>query len=234
MDAGLIVGACALGLAGLPHCAAMCAAPCAAACAGAPAGTGARSLTFQVTRLLSYAGAGALAAGSVGALEGLSQWSPALRPLWALFHAMVLALGLWLLWQGRQPVWMGRLGHRTAPVPAPALHTGWQRLQGPVRAGTAGALWVAWPCGLLQSALLIASLSNSPATGAAAMAGFALCSSAGLMVGPWLWVRVRGGALGASAEKGLVRLAGGLLIGGSGFALISGVWHQVAAFCGWA
>lgn len=222
-----------MGLAGLPHCAAMCAAPCAAACGGAPAEAGVRALAFQMTRVLGYAGAGALAAGSVGALTSLSQWSPALRPIWALFHALVLVLGIWLVWQGRQPAWMGGLGRRTTPDSASVLPAGWRRLQGPARAGAAGALWVAWPCGLLQSALLVASLANSPAVGAAAMAGFALCSSAGLMAGPWLWARVRGGALSVSAEKHLVRLAGVLLIGGSGFALISGVWHQVAAFCGW-
>jgi sulfite exporter TauE/SafE len=234
MDAGLIVGACALGLAGLPHCAAMCAAPCAAACVGAPSEAAVRQMSFQVARMAGYAASGALAAASVGALASLSQWSPALRPLWALFHALLLVLGVWLVWQGRQPAWMGRLGRRAEAVAVPALPTGWQRVQGPVRAGAAGALWVAWPCGLLQSALLVASLANSPATGAAAMAGFALCSSAGLVAGPWLWARVRGGGQIATAERNLVRLAGSLLVLGSGFALVSGVWHQVAAFCGWA
>lgn len=229
----IIASASALGLAGLPHCAAMCAAPCAAACGGAPADFRARAWAFQGARLLGYAAAGAVAASSVGALAGLSQWSPALRPLWALFHALVLSLGLWFLWQGRQPAWMGRWGRSPASVVA-AAPQGWQRIQGPARAAAAGAAWVAWPCGLLQSALLVASLANSAAGGALAMAGFAAASSAGLVAGPWIWARLRRGGLAGWSEAVLVRTSGALLVAGSGFALVQGVWHQVAAFCGWA
>jgi sulfite exporter TauE/SafE len=211
----------------------MCAAPCAAACGGAPGDYRTRALAFQLARVAGYACAGAVAAGSVGALASLSQWSPALRPLWALFHAAVLSLGLWFVWQGRQPAWMSQLGR--APVPAPALTPqGWQRMQGPLRAAAAGAAWVAWPCGLLQSALLVAALANTPAGGALAMAGFALASSAGLMAGPWLWARLQGGGLAGLSEGGLIRVSGLLLVLGSGFALGRGVWHQVAAYCGWA
>jgi hypothetical protein len=229
----LIASASALGLAGLPHCAAMCAAPCAAACGGASADFRTRTLAFQLARLAGYATAGAVAAGSVGALASLSQWSPALRPVWALFHALVLALGLWFVWTGRQPAWMGQWGRVPAAVPA-SVPQGWQRVQGPARAAAAGAAWVAWPCGLLQSALLVASLANSAAGGALAMSGFALASSAGLVSGPWLWARLRRGGRGAWSEAALIRASGLLLVLGSGFALVSGVWHQVAAYCGWA
>jgi uncharacterized protein len=229
----LIASAAALGLAGLPHCAAMCAAPCAAACGGAPAEFRTRAMAFQVARLAGYATAGAVAAGSVGALAALSQWSPALRPVWALFHSLVLALGLWFVWAGRQPAWMGQWGRTPMPVQAPAP-AGWQQMRGPARAATAGALWVAWPCGLLQSALLVASLANTAAGGALAMAGFGLASSAGLMSGPWLWARLRGGSAGKWSESALIRASGVLLVLGSGFALVRGVWHQIAAFCGWA
>lgn len=233
----LIASAGALGLAGLPHCAAMCAAPCAAACGGAPADLRGRALAFQLARLLGYAAAGAVAASSVGALAALSQWSPALRPVWALFHALVLALGLWFLWQGRQPAWMGQLGRvpqsQTVTVAA-AAPGGWQRMQGPMRAAAAGAAWVAWPCGLLQSALLVASLANTALGGAAAMAVFALASSGGLLAGPWLWARLRRGGRGGWSEAALIRVSGLLLVLGSGFALGRGVWHQIAAYCGWA
>jgi len=229
----LIASAGALGLAGLPHCAAMCAAPCAAACGGAPAEMRGRALAFQSARLLGYTAAGAVAASSVGALAALSQWSPALRPAWALFHALVLALGLWFVWQGRQPAWMGQLGRLPQQASA-ASPVGWQRVQGPARAAAAGAAWVAWPCGLLQSALLVASLASTAVGGALAMAAFALASSAGLQAGPWLWARLRKGGLGAWSEGVLVRVSGLLLVLGSGFALGRGVWHQVAAYCGWA
>lgn len=229
----LIASASALGLAGLPHCAAMCAAPCAAACGGAPGEFRARAWVFQVARLVGYAAAGAMAAGSVGALASLSQWSPALRPVWALFHALVLVLGVWFIWQGRQPAWMSNLGRMPA-APTPSLPQGWQRVQGPARAAAVGAVWVAWPCGLLQSALLVASLANTAVGGALAMAGFALASSAGLVAGPWLWARLRSGGPSRWSERALIRVSGVLLVAGSAFALGRGVWHQVAAYCGWA
>lgn len=233
MDALLIASASALGLAGLPHCAAMCAAPCAAACGGAPADFRVRAWAFQLARLAGYAAAGAVAASSVGALASVSQWSPALRPVWALFHALMLVLGVWFIWQGRQPAWMSNLG-RTPAAATGALPQGWQRVQGPARAAAAGAAWVAWPCGLLQSALLVASLANTAVGGALAMGGFALTSSAGLMAGPWLWARLRGGGSTGWSESALMRVSGALLVAGSGFALGRGVWHQVAAYCGWA
>lgn len=232
MDTLLLASACGLGLAGLPHCAAMCAAPCAAVCGGAPQGLVARSLVFQLARMASYGTAGALAAASVGALASLSQWSPAVRPLWALFHAAVLSLGLWFVWQGRQPDWMGRLAPGSAPRAVTGM--GWQALRGPLRSAGAGAAWVVWPCGLLQSALLMASLANTPMGGAVVMLGFALSSSAGLLAGPWLWAQIRRGRLAGLSEAGLIRASGVLLVAGSGFALINGVWHQLAAFCGWA
>lgn len=227
MDAALIASAALLGLAGTPHCAAMCAAPCAAVC-----GPGrSAAVSFQLARLASYAAAGAVVAGSVGALATLSQLSPALRPLWVVLHALILCLGMWMLLQGRQPTWIGAMGR--VPAPAAPASGGWQTVKGPVRAAAAGSLWAALPCGLLQSALLVASLADSALAGAAAMAAFALASSAGLIVGPWAWQRLRQGSARAALERALVRMAGALLVAGSGFALGHGVWHQVAAYCGW-
>ena len=239
MDAALITSAALLGLAGTPHCAAMCAAPCAAV-----AGPRGVSLwAFLLARTAAYAAAGAVAAGSVGALAGWSQWSPALRPLWAAVHLGIALLGLWMLWQGRQPGWMSAIG-RTGRTPAAAAPLRWQPVRGPLRAAAAGGLWVALPCGLLQSALLVASLAGSAGGGAVAMAGFALASSAGLVAAPWVWRRLQRASGTAHthahahahwhAGTALVRVAGALLVLGSGFALGQGVWHQVAVFCGLA
>ena len=133
MEFALLFSAMALGLAGIPHCAAMCAAPCAALTGRGVGGPAAWA--FHGARLVSYALAGAIAAASVGALAGLAQWSPMIRPLWTLLHAAALTLGLWLLWHGRQPVWLESLGRGSARAAVPAQ--GWQRVQGPVRAGIA-------------------------------------------------------------------------------------------------
>lgn len=253
MDAALIGSAMLLGLAGTPHCAAMCGGPAAAVCAH----SGRRGqLAFHAGRVLGYALVGGVAAASVSSLALLAQWSPALRPLWAVLHTLLLALGGWMLVTGRQPAWMGSVGRvpaatqaplagaaaAAAPAGASAAGGTWVPVSGPgaVPSGSAwkpaaaGALWVAWPCGLLQSALLVASLTGSPLSGAGAMAGFALASSGGLLLAPWLWSQVRRSGRGPALERGLVRLAGALLVASALFALGAGVWHQVAAFCGLA
>jgi len=227
MEFALLLSALALALAGVPHCAAMCAAPCAAVTGRQLRGP--VPWVFHGARLLSYTLAGAVAAGSVAALAALAQWSPMLRPLWTLLHAGAFTLGLWLLWQGRQPVWLESIGRGSVRAAGPAA--GWQRLQGPVKAGVAGSLWVAWPCGLLQSALLLAALANSPAGGALVMAGFAAVTAAGLVVGPGLWAWFGGGTLTARGTAWAVRLSGAMLAAAAGFALTHGVWHDVAAWC---
>ncbi len=236
MEIPLIVSATLLGLAGAPHCTAMCAAPCAAAVGQ---GGWRANLGFHLGRLAGYAAVGGLAAASVATLAGWSELSPALRPLWVMLQAAALSLGLWLLVKGRQPAWMAAFG-RTPPAP-PVPHSsavpgapGWQTVKGPARAAVAGSLWVAWPCGLLQSALLVAAMGSSAATGALAMAGFALASAPGLLVGPWLARRMLGGAQAPARERLAVRAAGAMLVAFSGWALLHGVWHEVAAFCGLA
>jgi sulfite exporter TauE/SafE len=221
----LIASATLLGLAGAPHCTAMCAAPCAAAVGQ---GGWRANLGFHLARLAGYSVVGGIAAASVSTLAGWSQFTPALRPLWVMLHAGALALGLWLLLKARQPAWMSSIG-RAPPAPA---GPGWQAVRGPLRATALGSLWVAWPCGLLQSALLVASMGSSATTGAVAMAGFAVASAPGLIVGPWIARRLMRGTDGAARERFATRAAGAMIVAFSGWALLHGVWDEVAAFCG--
>lgn len=264
MEATIFASAVLLGLAGAPHCTAMCAGPCAAlvgrangasaanaANAAGAAGAAAAmrpSIAFHAARIAGYAAAGAAVAGGLATMGALAQAAPVLRPLWVLVHAALLALGLCLLWQGRQPALLASFGRRAQPVPAaprpPALAAatavaGWAPMAAPaprsgsrrsLQAGAAGALWFAWPCGLLQSALLVAALSNSAAGGALAMAGFAIASSAGLVLAPLLWRRL-GRAGSGRAERWGLRGAGLLMATLSGWALTQGLWHRVAEFC---
>ncbi len=225
MDLALIVSASLLGLAGAPHCTAMCSAPCAAAVGR---GDAASTAAFHLARVAGYAAGGAIAASSVAALAAWSQLSPGVRPLWVLVHMAALALGLWLLLKGRQPGWLATLG-RVPPL-APAA-PGWQRMQGPARAAAAGGLWVAWPCGLLHSALLVAAMANSGAAGAAARMGFAVASSPGLLLGPWAWRHLLQGGDAAVRQRQATRAGGLLLVAASAWALGHGVWEQVAAIC---
>ncbi|MFZ4651136.1 MAG: sulfite exporter TauE/SafE family protein [Rubrivivax sp.] len=254
MDLALIASCAMLGLAGTPHCAAMCGAPCAALAtrrsavpAGIPAAAvpsrglaaGSESgltaslpgLAFHAARAAGYALAGGLAAAGVGAVAWLAAAAPMLRPFWVLLHVAALSVGLWMAATGRQPAWVTRLGHR------PVRTGAWQPLRGPGRvavAGATGALWVGWPCGLLQSALVVAALCNSATAGATAMLGFALASAPGLLAGPWIFRQL--GAAGAGAQARVVswavRLAGAALAAGAVFALNRDWWGRLLAYCG--
>ena len=226
MDGVLIVSCVLMGLAGTPHCAAMCGSACAAAtCGGSGRAARAASLAFHGARAASYAAAGALASAGVAAAGLASPAGPALRPFWVLLHCAALVLGLWMALTARQPAWMMRLGPSRPGAPAPA--GGWQPMAVRGRgwaAGSAGALWAAWPCGMLQSAVVVAALCSNPAFGALAMGGFALASMPALLLTPWVlaWLG-RAGAARAARADALVRLA----IRGSGLALAAGALHAL-------
>ena len=238
MDLALIASALLLGLAGSPHCAVMCGAPCAALLgAGRGGDASARTLAFHAARVGGYALAGAVAAAGVGVLALAGTAAPLVRPLWTLLHMAAFALGLWLLITARQPAFMTRLGRQrqTAPALAEAAGTGgaatagWQVMSSPWTAAAAGSAWVAWPCGLLQSALVVAALTHTPQAGATAMAGFALASAGGLQAAPWIARRLS--TWGDAAAAWAVRLAGLALAAGSGWAFGHDLWGRVVAYC---
>jgi sulfite exporter TauE/SafE len=222
MQSTLALTAVLMGLAGGPHCVAMC----GAACAGLAQAAGPRqrySLTaFQIGRLVGYSLVGALAAGSMQGLGWLTTQSAAIRPLWSLLHVAAMALGLLLMWQARQPVWLDQAGRRL-----------WQRVRafndrhGRSAPWIVGILWSLMPCGLLYSALMVAALTSSPAEGATTMALFALGSSVSLWAGPWLWLRLQ--TLGDGAWG--MRLAGAALFAVSAWGLWMGLVHQQAPWC---
>lgn len=232
LDAALAASALLMGLAGTPHCLAMCAPACGALARGCGGARPARALALlQATRLVSYAAAGAAVAAGVA---GLAEWAPTvawLRPLWLMLHLAALAVGLAMLWSARQPAWLGALGRTGLQVVAlPANGRAGARRVGLGHAGLAGLLWAAWPCGLLQSALLVAALASGPAGGAGVMALFALGSGVGLAAGPMLWSRlVRGDA--ARWHAASVRVAGAMLAAASAWALAGGSHASQALFC---
>ncbi|MGY4829048.1 sulfite exporter TauE/SafE family protein [Sphaerotilaceae bacterium SBD11-9] len=229
MDGALVLSGLLMGAAGAPHCAAMCGAASSAMLGRCGGGQGASGAAFHVGRVASYAAVGALAASSVALLRLLGESAPALRPIWTLLHVAALALGLWLLVTGRQPAWMS---NRTRALSPELAREGWQRVAGPVRAGALGLAWVAWPCGLLQSAVVVATLASNALSGALVMAAFAVASSSGLWAANALWRRSAGGqALGVLTSTWVLRFSGACLAVASGWALGSGLWHRVAAFC---
>ena len=222
MQTSMAMTALVMGVVGGPHCVAMCGAACAGI-SRAAGQQGARALwTFQVSRMLGYALMGAFAAGSVQGLAWLGTNTSVIRPVWTMFHVAALLLGLALVLRARQPAWIDDLAQGVWRRVRPVL----VRLgaKAPVVLGVA---WALMPCGLLYSALLMASLSASALDGALIMALFALGTSVSLTAGPWLLLRLRGGASGAWA----IRLAGLALMGTSGWALWMGITQPTGLWC---
>ena len=222
METSLATTALLMGLAGGPHCIAMCGAACAGIGQAAGPQKTSAMWTFQLGRVLGYASLGALAAASMQGFGWLTVQSAALRPVWSMFHVAMMVLGLVLLWNAQQPVWMEQAG-RKIWAHARGLALG----RGRGAPLLVGALWTFLPCGLLYSALLVAGLSGNALDGAVVMALFALGTSVSMMLGPWLWLRLKGNG---SGDWG-VRLAGLALAASSAWALWMAYAHDAAPWC---
>ena len=241
MLASLASTALLMGLAGGPHCLAMCAAPCSVVTGQAlpqvpdqatehalhwlprPGGLARRLVAYHSGRLLGYAAVGALAAMAMQSLAWMTQHTAALRPVWTFMHVAVLAWGLMMVLQARQPVWVENAGRSV-----------WGRVRPLVAAPggvfATGFLWALMPCGLLYSALLVAALSGGAWQGALTMAVFGVGSGLWLVAGPWLWQRLRQRLNAARAEWG-TRVAGALLCAAAAGALWMDLVYRPSLWC---
>lgn len=232
-----------MGLMGGTHCLVMCAAPCGAltgagaAPGGAAPGGGEqvvrwmprgavaqRTMEFHLGRLTGYGVAGALAAFAMERLAWLSQGSAALHPVWTMSHVLILAWGLLMMLQARQPAWLDNAGRAV-----------WGRVRPLVsRPGglfMTGCAWALLPCGLLYTALLTAALSGTVLRGALCMVLFGVGSGIWLVMGPVVWGRFRARLHGAAGTWG-PRLAGLVLFSLGAWALWMDVVHgQPAPWC---
>jgi hypothetical protein len=226
MSTTLAVTALLMGLAGGPHCAAMCGAACGGITRAGAAGSTRSLWSFQLGRLAGYSLAGAAAAAAVQAFAWLTTQTAALKPAWTFFHLAVLAWGLLMLAMARQPMWVSAAGR-----------TAWSRIRplASARGGVfaAGTLWAFMPCGLLYSALLVASLSGGPLRGAMAMALFAMGSGVSLALAPLLFARLQATGNRLRQDAG-TRLAGLLLALAAAWGLWSDAMHRIALWCGLA
>lgn len=219
MHIALILSTFIMGIVGGPHCLVMC-GPAASACTNK--GGIQAAWQFKAGRLLSYSLLGALAASSVQGLAWLTQHTKELHPLWTLFHAGVLAWGIILFIYQRQPLWINKMNH-----------TLWHHIKkiSSLRAGVffTGMLWAFMPCGLLYSALLMASLNNSLIGGALSMAAFAIASGSSAMLMLWSYKKIK--------QKQWIlnnvgmRLSGLLLIIVASISIWIDVSHQVSIWC---
>jgi hypothetical protein len=199
---------------------------CGAACAGMGQVAGAQQnralLSFQVGRFVGYGLMGGLAALSVQALGWLTVESAALRPVWSMLHVAAVVLGLLLVWQAKQPVWLDQSAqHLWSKI------RGLNANSGKVAPLIVGILWAFMPCGLLYSALMVAALTGNALEGALTMACFALGSGLSLGFAPWLLLKLKSWGDGAWG----IRLAGLTLALTSGWGLWLGLVHNQAPWC---
>lgn len=215
MQTTLVATALLMGIAGGPHCVAMCGGACGAIGRGKPSSTG----LFQLGRLLSYAALGLIAASSVQSIGWLSIHTRALRPVWSMLHVAAIGLGLLLLVTAKQPAFLEEGAKRL-----------WRRVgtSHPLTPLGMGMAWAFMPCGLLYSAVLIAGLTAHAFEGALVMLAFAFGSSLSLLIGPWLWLRLKGSVSGGQWG---IRLAGLTLAVTSSWGLWMGLFHNSAPWC---
>ena len=174
-----------MGLAGGPHCIAMC----GAACAGLARLGGGASATRSIVGLPGRAAGGLLAGRRRRRFRGAG-----LR----LAHDEHSGPAPGVDLVPPRGAGLGADACRTGPAAPLGEQHGPQHLDtraaiGAARGGVfaTGALWAFMPCGLLYSALLVASLSGGPLEGALAMALFALGSGLSLALAPALYARLQ-------------------------------------------
>ena len=225
-----------MGLVGGPHCLVMCAAPCSAVSGARPARgeqpvvlhglqqrQWLRAACFHLGRIAGYALLGGVAAVAMESLSWLTSQTTALQQLWTLMHVAVMAWGLAMVVQARQPLWLERAGRAA-----------WARVQPWVTAPggslAAGFAWALMPCGLLYSAVLVAALSGGAWQGALSMAAFAVGGTLWLVAGPWLWQLGQSRLNGLRAQWG-TRIAGLMLIGVAAWALWMDLVYKPSLWC---
>jgi sulfite exporter TauE/SafE len=218
MQTALIYSALVMGLAGGPHCVAMCGAACTSF-TQSPEKPYAIYF-YHLGRVCGYAILGAIATLAIQSIAWLSSFSAMLHPLWTFFHVLVFFWGFMLLILARQPVWVDQAGRNI-----------WQHVKklSLIQGGYfyIGMLWALMPCGLLYSALIIASFNGNPFGGALSMAAFAAGSAISLFFAPWLWLKLKTNLI----EPYGMRLAGLLLSGASAWAIWMELAHNSKVWC---
>lgn len=225
-----------MGLVGGPHCLVMCAAPCSVVVGGKAASEEKvvavrglqsrqwlRTALFHLGRISGYALLGGIAAVAMESVAWVTSQTAALQKLWTLMHVAVMAWGLAMVVQARQPAWLERAGRSV-----------WARVQPWVTAPggslAAGFSWALMPCGLLYSAVLVAALSGGAWQGALSMAAFAVGGAVWLLAGPWLWQLGQSRINVVRAQWG-TRIAGLMLIGVASWALWMDLVYKPSLWC---
>lgn len=222
-ETATFVSAFVVGLLGAVHCVGMCSGIVGVLSIGTEKLTVTsqllRTFAYNTGRIVSYAGAGAVAGLAGATLGGLLPAGTA-RPLaMGVSAAFALLLALYLVGRGGPLVRLEGLGGRL-----------WQHLK-PVgqrfiparnlkQAFGLGLVWGWLPCGLVYTALAWALVSGSALRGAVLMLGFGLGTLPALV-----GMGMAGSRLLAWRDRPLIRYTAGLVL--VGFAA-SALWHGLA------
>jgi sulfite exporter TauE/SafE len=223
IEAAVLAGAFAAGLAGSGHCLAMCGGIAAALARGRTRRESLANAALNAAgRATSYALAGALVATLTGTL-GLLLDAQSLRTVAAWASALaLLAIGLKLAGLGEWRA-LERVGARIWSRLAPATRA-LARLPRGVRPFAAGMLWGWLPCGMAYAVLLLAAASGDPLAGAARMAAFAAGTVPALALSAGLF-----GAATSVPRRPWLRRTAGVALLLAGLALLPASPFQPAA-----
>jgi uncharacterized protein len=227
---GLLLGLFAAGAAGsVVHCGPMCGVfvlgqmsermarlPSAQLCERARIGNG-LLLPYHLGRLTTYAGLGALAAGSAAVFGHRAWFGNFSAALLAIAALLFLAHGL-----GRVLPWIGKIDR--APRFWGVLIARFTRR---IQRGSAFSEYLLGlalgflPCGFLYAALAAAASSARPELGAAAMLAFGLGTTPILML-----IGVAGNAAGRRWSQGFAAAAPVLMVANAAMLLVL-AWHRL-------
>lgn len=231
MLASLLLTAFVMGLAGGPHCIAMC----GAACGAMQTPSHVKSIpirlvktvpwSFYLGRMLGYGMLGALAAQSLRGLAWLSNQSQVFQPLWTFSHTLIFAWGFLLLVTGQQPQWAVQGAQKVwAWIKQHTRHARFNFL-------FTGMLWALLPCGLLYSAVMLASLQSQWLQGALVMMAFAIGSATVMAIVPVLWQSGQQALPKWFKETTGMRISGMMLVVLSLIALWMDLMHHDKLWC---
>lgn len=231
MLASLLLTAFVMGLAGGPHCIAMC----GAACGAMQTPSHVKSIpiriiktvpwSFYLGRMLGYGLLGALAAQSLRGLAWLSNQSQVFQPLWTFSHTLIFAWGFLLLVTGKQPQWAVQGAQKVwAWIKQHTQHAKLGYL-------FTGMVWALLPCGLLYSAVMLASLQSQWLQGALVMMAFAIGSATIMAIAPVLWQSGQQALPSWFKETTGMRISGIMLVVLSLIALWMDLMHHDKLWC---
>ena len=174
------------------------------------------TLSYNAGRISSYMMAGAIAGGAAGGAASLAASSAWQAGAYWIANLLLVGFGLYLMnaWAGFARI--EKIGafiwRRLAPFTRSLLP-----IDSPQKALASGMVWGWLPCGMVYTALMMAMLSGSAASGAAMMLAFGLGTLPALLSMGMLGARLQGWIRQRS-----VRVASGLVV--LSFGLI-GLWR---------